>query len=203
MSRRSEENPTQIPAPGPQPWRAPRLWWAQVACWLQVVHGCGEIAWAATVHQVRPVVPGRGHGSPMHVDSIFPWVSSCGTFAPCPIVSWVQACPPVIRAPLSPRSIATGSKGRKTGYLFIWPHTGPSHQTPIRRHVRDLSIMRRQVASSLLRCASAAGVGTKPAVPCLATSTRLFADDASLKKTPLYDFHVEHGGAYGGPGVVL
>ncbi|KAL6781479.1 GCST1 [Auxenochlorella protothecoides x Auxenochlorella symbiontica] len=54
--------------------------------------------------------------------------------------------------------------------------------------------MRRQVASSLLRCASAAGVGTKAAVPCLATSTRLFADDASLKKTPLYDFHVEHGG---------
>jgi len=31
-------------------------------------------------------------------------------------------------------------------------------------------------------------------LPCLQLPLRAFASDADLKKTPLYDFHVEHGG---------
>ena len=31
-------------------------------------------------------------------------------------------------------------------------------------------------------------------LPCLQLPLRCFASDADLKKTPLYDFHVEHGG---------
>ena len=31
-------------------------------------------------------------------------------------------------------------------------------------------------------------------LPCVQLPLRCFASDADLKKTPLYDFHVEHGG---------
>lgn len=31
-------------------------------------------------------------------------------------------------------------------------------------------------------------------LPCAQIAVRRFASDADLKKTPLYDFHVEHGG---------
>jgi len=32
-------------------------------------------------------------------------------------------------------------------------------------------------------------------VACQLLGVRAFADEANLLKTPLYDFHVEHGGA--------
>ena len=35
---------------------------------------------------------------------------------------------------------------------------------------------------------------TVRSLPCLQLPLRAFASDADLKKTPLYDFHVEHGG---------
>lgn len=41
-------------------------------------------------------------------------------------------------------------------------------------------------------CSSAARVAP---VACHLLNARSFADEASLLKTPLYDFHVEHGGA--------
>lgn len=49
-----------------------------------------------------------------------------------------------------------------------------------------------QLRSSLHRGSFAS---TTQAVPQLFL-TRGFADDASLKKTPLYDFHVQNGGTY-------
>ena len=63
--------------------------------------------------------------------------------------------------------------------------------------------MRRQ-ALTLLRTAlrsgagEASGANTTTAAASFALR-RGFADDASLLKTPLYDFHVEHGGASSGP----
>ena len=50
--------------------------------------------------------------------------------------------------------------------------------------------MRRQVAALLGRVAFGSNQFSGVA-PCL---TRSFADDANLKKTALYDFHVAHGG---------
>ena len=57
--------------------------------------------------------------------------------------------------------------------------------------------MTRQVVRLLaplragLRSTGSAG---HSAAPWCALSSRAFASDADLKKTPLYDFHVEHGG---------
>ena len=50
--------------------------------------------------------------------------------------------------------------------------------------------MRRQVLKLLPRLAAQASAARGPA-----WQLRGFADDASLKKTTLYDFHVAHGGA--------
>lgn len=65
-------------------------------------------------------------------------------------------------------------------------------------------IMRRQAAHLLRNAlrsgeasASSARNTTTPSltgVPIVNVAVRTFADDANLLKTPLYDFHVEHGG---------
>lgn len=53
--------------------------------------------------------------------------------------------------------------------------------------------MRRQALQLVPRLLSGGKAGA--AFPALsAAARRSFADDASLKKTALYDFHVEHGG---------
>ena len=63
--------------------------------------------------------------------------------------------------------------------------------------IRGIVDMTRQVLRLLaplragLRSSRVAG---HPAAPWCAWSSRGFASDADLKKTPLYDFHVEHGG---------
>ena len=67
---------------------------------------------------------------------------------------------------------------------------------------RHLIAMRLQGAVSLLRGAlRAAGSSTQPKFSNAAAASlvisRGFAEDAGeLKKTPLYDFHVEHGGEH-------
>lgn len=60
--------------------------------------------------------------------------------------------------------------------------------------------MRSQAAGSLLRLARAAGPTQGVGLVGAGTIAlaRGFADDASLLKTPLYDLHVENGGAWGG-----
>ena len=65
--------------------------------------------------------------------------------------------------------------------------------------------MRRQIALQLLRSLGAPAAA-EPAwvqasnaalrAPTTLLARRGYADDADLKKTPLYDFHVEHGGAW-------
>jgi Aminomethyltransferase folate-binding domain len=57
--------------------------------------------------------------------------------------------------------------------------------------------MRRSAALLLPRLVRCGGVGAAPAAAhgIGKVSLRLFADDASLKKTALFDFHVAHGGA--------
>jgi len=59
--------------------------------------------------------------------------------------------------------------------------------------------MRRALAQVLPRlsgtgCIGAHGARVAP-VACQLLGVRAFADEANLLKTPLYDFHVEHGGA--------
>ena len=71
----------------------------------------------------------------------------------------------------------------------------PELWTRVRQHTSE--IMTRQALRLLaplragLRSTGCAG---HPAAPWCALSSRGFASDADLKKTPLYDFHVEHGG---------
>ena len=60
--------------------------------------------------------------------------------------------------------------------------------------------MRRQAAVQLFkaigRCAGSDSAKLSNNLPAAAAALRRgFADDASLLKTPLYDFHVAHGGA--------
>lgn len=64
--------------------------------------------------------------------------------------------------------------------------------------------MRRQAAVQLLRALGRAGsdaaASAKHSNSCAAAgllATRGFADDASLKKTVLYDYHVANGGGRG------
>ena len=53
-----------------------------------------------------------------------------------------------------------------------------------------------QLLPRLSGLASAGSSGARVApVACQLLNARSFADEASLLKTPLYDFHVEHGGA--------
>ena len=60
--------------------------------------------------------------------------------------------------------------------------------------------MRRQAAITLLRSLTSAATGQAGAKASNVGGAagvllrRGFADDASLMKTPLYDFHVAHGG---------
>ena len=58
---------------------------------------------------------------------------------------------------------------------------------------------RRALSDAVAKALRAGGVQATPkfsnASASLLISSRGFADDANLKKTPLYDFHVEHGGA--------
>lgn len=55
--------------------------------------------------------------------------------------------------------------------------------------------MRRHLASLLPRAQGIAASCRQPTQAAVVIATRGFADDANLKKTVLYDFHVEHGGA--------
>ena len=59
--------------------------------------------------------------------------------------------------------------------------------------------MRQRLVQLLPRLSGLASAGSSGArvapVACQLLNARSFADEASLLKTPLYDFHVEHGGA--------
>jgi hypothetical protein len=55
----------------------------------------------------------------------------------------------------------------------------------------------RARAPALLRMLGGAAARQQQPAVALAASRRLFADDASLKKTVLYDFHVGLGGERG------
>lgn len=55
--------------------------------------------------------------------------------------------------------------------------------------------MRRHLASLLPRAQGIAAPFQQPTQSAVIIASRGFADDATLKKTVLYDFHVEHGGA--------
>lgn len=72
-----------------------------------------------------------------------------------------------------------------------------SNESAFCHHLSLLTPMRRQIALLLrtsLRAGEAGGsVNTTTAATSLAIR-RGYADDANLLKTPLYDFHVEHGG---------
>ncbi len=58
--------------------------------------------------------------------------------------------------------------------------------------------MRRHLAFLLPRAQGiAARSWMQSTQPAMCMASRGFADDASLKKTVLYDFHVEHGGWFG------
>ncbi|CAG9463663.1 unnamed protein product [Pedinophyceae sp. YPF-701] len=58
--------------------------------------------------------------------------------------------------------------------------------------VRWFKMARRQLASVLQRAGSAASAALKPQIGVVGHA-RGFADDANLKKTELYDFHVQNG----------
>ena len=62
--------------------------------------------------------------------------------------------------------------------------------------------MRRQLLQALPRLTSSlqngGGVSLSNARSCQLIVSRGFADDSDLLKTPLYDFHVEHGGGFQG-----
>ena len=67
--------------------------------------------------------------------------------------------------------------------------------------------MRQRLVQLLPRLSGLASAGSSGArvapVACQLLNARSFADEASLLKTPLYDFHVEHGGACPQPGCIL
>jgi len=54
--------------------------------------------------------------------------------------------------------------------------------------------MRKQLLSLALRGQRALAQQQQAGTSAPALALRSFADDANLKKTPFYDFHVEHGG---------
>ena len=56
--------------------------------------------------------------------------------------------------------------------------------------------MRRHLASLLPRAQGIAASCQQPTKAAVFIASRGFADDANLKKTVLYDFHVAHGGAH-------
>ncbi len=75
--------------------------------------------------------------------------------------------------------------GRSGGPGLLWFEL---IQMTARRGVQLLAPLVRAF-SPVQQCTPAAR-----SLPCLQLPLRAFASDADLKKTPLYDFHVEHGG---------